>query len=441
MSLIFSYIICSHAYLSLIQPTRIPTALPTTLKPTPKPTLIIPITSRPTSTPEKTWQPLGDVISGNGRFGHSVSLSSDAKTLAIGALNYSDESNTNIGLVQIYTWVESTWQQLGQTITGQKSGDEFGSSVSLSSSGLTLAVSSQKSDTSGNSSGSVSVYAWDEGTSSWQQLGQTINGEAAGDNFGFSLSISPDGRSLAASSPYSNKGGLSSGSVRVFTWNTVTEEWLQLGSSINGSMLSFSGWSVSLSATRTVAIGARQSGSGSVKVYTYNDDSMNWIQLGETLTGNRSGDYYGHDVSISSNGSVLAVGAPRHDYQAGLGITNTGQIKVYEWNTSGIWTQVGQSINGVESGQQSGWSVDLSEDGNSVAVTSYNPNSDNRGKVEVYERKDDSWQQVGQAIMGDDGWCYDVSLDEEGTTLVGSTPNTDSMGDVRVFQFTPEEET
>jgi len=418
---------------SLTQPTRIPTALPTTLKPTPKPTLII--TSRPTKPPEKIWQPLGNIISGNGGFGHSISLSSDAKTLAIGAPNYSDnESNTNIGKVEVYTWVESTWQQVGQTITGQKSGDEFGSSVSLSSSGLTLAVSSPKSE---GGSGSVSIYTWDEATSLWQH-GQTINGETAGDNFGFSLSLSPNGRTLAASSPYSNKGGLSSGSVRIFTWNTIINEWIQLGSSINGSMLSFSGWSVSLSASRTIAIGARQSGSGSVKVYTYNDDSMNWIQLGQTLTGERGGDYYGHDVSISSDGSVLAVGAPRHDAKAGLGITNTGQTKVYEWNGI-IWTQVGQSINGIESGQQLGWGVDLSANGSSVVVASYNPNSDNRGEVTVYERKNDSWQQVGQTITGDDGWCYDVSLDGDGTTLVGSAPNTDSAGDVRVFQFTSED--
>ena len=170
---------------------------------------------------------------------------------------------------------------------------------------------------------------------------------------------------------------------------------------------------------------------------------MNWIQQGQTLTGDRSGDYFGHAVSISSNGSVLAVGAPRHDYQAGLGITNTGQVKVYEWNTSGIWTQVGQSINGIESGQQLGWSVDLSNDGSSVAVASYNPNSDNRGKVTVYERKNDSWQQVGRTITGDqngDGWCYDVSLDGDGTTFAGSSTNTDTAGNVRVFQFTSDEE-
>ena len=133
----------------------------------------------------------------------------------------------------------------------------------------------------------------------------------------------------------------------------------------------------------------------------------------------------------------MAVGAPRHDYQAGLGITNTGQTRVYEWNGI-IWKQVGQSINGIESGEQLGWSVDLSADGSSVAVSSYNPNSDNRGEVTVYEREDDSWYQVGQTITGGDGWCYDVSLDGDGNTLVGSAPNTDSIGDVRVFQFTSE---
>ena len=73
-------------------------------------------------------------------------------------------------------------------------------------------------------------------------------------------------------------------------------------------------------------------------------------------------------------------------------------------------------------------------------MASYNPNSDNRGEVTVYERKNDSWQQVGQTITGDDGWCYDVSLDGDSTTLVASAPDTDSIGNVRVFQFTLEEE-
>ena len=69
----------------------------------------------------------------------SVSLSSDGTTMAIGAYN-NDGNGTNSGHVRIYNYNENVWSQLGSDIDGEAATDYSGSSVSLSSDGTTLAI-------------------------------------------------------------------------------------------------------------------------------------------------------------------------------------------------------------------------------------------------------------------------------------------------------------
>ena len=71
--------------------------------------------------------------------GHSVSLSANGKTVAIGAL-YNNGNGTNSGHVRIYNYNDTSWVQLGQDIDGVASYDYSGSSVSLSSDGGTVAI-------------------------------------------------------------------------------------------------------------------------------------------------------------------------------------------------------------------------------------------------------------------------------------------------------------
>ena len=107
-----------------------------------------------------------------------------------------------------------SWIQIGQDIIGEANGDEFGWSVSLSDDGKTLAVGARSANVNGVSMGLVKVYQIDDSVSG--QLGDDIDGEAADDHLGLSVSLSADGNTVAISSPFNDDNGYSSGHVRVF---------------------------------------------------------------------------------------------------------------------------------------------------------------------------------------------------------------------------------
>ena len=89
----------------------------------------------------------------------------------------------------------SAQTQLGADIDGEATGDQSGWSVSLSSDGTTVAIGARLNDGNGNYAGHVRIYEYSSG--SWTQLGADIDGEAAGDQSGSSVSLSSDGTRVA----------------------------------------------------------------------------------------------------------------------------------------------------------------------------------------------------------------------------------------------------
>ena len=77
--------------------------------------------------------------------------------------------------------------------------------------------------------------------------------------------------------------------------------------------------------------------------------AQDWTQLGSDIDGEAAGDQSGFSVSLSADGSRMAVGAPIND---GNGI-NAGHVRVYDWNGSS-WVQTGTDIDGEAAGDQSG---------------------------------------------------------------------------------------
>ena len=183
--------------------------------------------------------------------GRSVSLSSDGKIVAIGA-DGNDVNGNGSGHVRIYEYSGSTWTQLGQDIDGEAPSNYSGWSVSLSSDGKIVAISAYAND---EWRGHVRIYKYSGST--WTKLGQDINGEAAGDQSGYSVSLSSDGRIVAIGAQYNDGNGSFSGHVRIYEYSGST--WTQIGQDIDGeSAGDRSGYSVSLSSDgRIVAIGAR----------------------------------------------------------------------------------------------------------------------------------------------------------------------------------------
>ena len=107
--------------------------------------------------------------------------------------------------------------QLGIDLVGEVSGDEFGLNTALSADGSILAVGGRKHD--GNT-GHVRVYRWDGSTNSWSQIGNDIDGEAAGDYSGSDLALSSDGLTVAIGAGGNGGNGANSGHVRIYTWNS-----------------------------------------------------------------------------------------------------------------------------------------------------------------------------------------------------------------------------
>ena len=92
--------------------------------------------------------------------------------------------------------------------------DYSGMSVSLSDDGKTFAIGATGS--SDNGTGHVRIYHMNDPGSSWKQIGLDIDGQSAGDNSGWSVSLSADGRTVAIGSTKNDDNGEESGHVRVF---------------------------------------------------------------------------------------------------------------------------------------------------------------------------------------------------------------------------------
>ena len=341
-----------------------------------------------------SWQLLGADIDGEGGgFGDSVSLSSDGSTVAIGA-------GTN-NSVRIYQYINSSWQQVGTDIDGEASGDGSGWSVSLSADGSTVAIGARFNGGNGSSSGHVRVYQYID--SSWVQLGTDIDGEAQGDSSGFSVSLSDDGSTVAIGAPSNDDNGDGSGHVRVYRY--INSSWQQLGTDIDGEAQSdSSGYSVSLSSDgSTVAIGARLndgngSSSGHVRVYQYINSS--WVQFGTDIDGEAQYDLSGSSVSLSADGSTVAIGALGNGGNGGNG-SYSGHVRIYQFINSS-WVQLGTDIDGEAAGDFSGSSVSLSADGSTVAIgaNGNDGNGTDSGHVRVFSLGLSNDNFEGRAELG-----------------------------------------
>jgi hypothetical protein len=99
-------------------------------------------------------------------------------------------------------------------------------SVSLNSAGNIVAIGAKFNDGNGDDSGHVRVYQLDGMT--WQKLGNDIDGEAAEDQSGVSVSLNSAGNIVAIGANFGDRNGFglgdNSGHVRVFTIQLPEEE-------------------------------------------------------------------------------------------------------------------------------------------------------------------------------------------------------------------------
>ena len=367
--------------------------------------------------------------------------------------------------------------------------DTFGESVSLSADGNTLAVgaSGESSSATGINNGDQTdnsltsagaVFVFSRNGSLWEQQAfiKASNADET-DFFGFSISLSADGNTLAvgafleASSAtgingvQTNNSVFGAGAVFIFVRNGSLWEQQAYIKASNTEADDFFGGSVSLSADgNTLAVGADGEASSATgingvqtdnsvssagAVYVFARNGPLWEQQAYIKASNtEEDDKFGNRLSLSADGNTLAVGAGGEDSsatgingdQAANSVSNSGAVYVFSRNGS-LWEQQAYiKASNTEADDFFGGSVSLSADGNTLAVGANEEDSsatgingdqtDNSlispGAVFVFARNGSLWEQQAFIKASNtnqaDRFGESVSLSADGNILaVGAT--------------------
>ncbi|PCJ12343.1 MAG: hypothetical protein COB04_17900 [Gammaproteobacteria bacterium] len=422
-------------------------------------------------------------------FGQSLSLSADGLTLAIGAFNEDSSAQgissssaqtannnaINSGAAYVYTrtTTDATWtQQAYIKADNTEAGDQFAWSLSLSANGNTLAVGANRESSAaakisatGSEQDSTHLTATDAGAAylfvrsnqTWtQQAYIKASNTEAGDQFGWSISLSENGDTLAVGAIDEDGDPIEiisdqdvieqqtfekSGTVYVFIRQENT--WLQhdtIKASNFGTADHF-GASVSLSADgNTLAVGAESESSNSNSIstdgsgesdntapgagaaYLFSRFDASWQQQAYIKASNSDeNDNFGHQVALSANGKTLAVSANKEDSSV-FGVNtngseeednesiNSGAVYIFQLIDS-VWNQQAYiKASNTEAEDNFGQSISLSESGRLLAVGANKEDSNatgaskngegessndlsSAGAAYVYSQNDAIWDQ------------------------------------------------
>jgi hypothetical protein len=400
-------------------------------------------------------------------FGIAVSLSADGNTLAVGAYqedsaasgidgDQADNSAHDAGAVYVFRRSDSGWYQQAYIKASNSDGswvddfgvlefgDNFGSAISLSADGNTLAVGAtgedsaatgidgDQADNSARNAGAVYVFSRTD--SGWYQQayikasntdGGTIN-MRIGDLFGHSVSLSADGNTLVV--------------------GAISEDSAATG--IDGDQ-------------------ADNSADDSGAVYVFSRSDSGWNQQAYIKASNTDvgailyvpGDNFGHSVSLSADGDTLVVGALNED-SAATGIDgdqtdnsadDSGAVYVFSRSDSGWNQQAYIKASNTDAYDVFGNAVSLAADGNILAVGAYQEDSgadgingnqadnseESAGAVYVFSRSDSGWNQqayikasnsegVWSELISGDSFGKAVSLSADGNALTVGAYGEDS---------------
>jgi hypothetical protein len=286
-------------------------------------------------------------------------------------LNEFEGGGSDVGQVRVFDWDGANWNQVGGDIFGEAASDWGGHGLSFSDDGVTLAISAPYNDGGANNAGHVRILGWDgvNWTQKGSDIDGENPDDRGG--MGTSTTLSGDGNTIVIGA-YSNRDGGSdgpwgpAGHARVYRWDG--DNWNQMGLDIDGQAGDWSGENTSISRDgNIVAIGARFSDgngqdSGTVRVFGW--DGSAWNQVGQDIDGEVAGDQFGSDLALSDDGNLLVAGAFLND---GNG-NDSGSARVFGWDGS-AWNQIGQDINGEAVDDKSGNRVSISSDGSVVAIS------------------------------------------------------------------------
>ena len=275
--------------------------------------------------------------------------------------------------------------------------------------------------------------------------GEDHQSSSQGERFGWVNAINDDGTIFVAGIPYEQNGGTTRGRVRVYKY--ISNDWQQLGSNINGSDIQGYensqkfGESVSINGDGTI-IAAGMPNRRMVLTYIYSNNSWNEFGLSTTLEGNDQESDFGRCVSLNGDGNILAIGAPWTN-----NAQDTGYVYVYKYNDiNDSWDQRGQILSGDNNGDHFGQAIELNPDGSIIAIgaadNTVNYATDGYVRVYKYDTINNSWNIIGSQILGSNSEAFGsaLSINDDGTRIIiggmfYSSSLHNSCGVARMYEY------
>ncbi len=253
---------------------------------------------------------------------------------------------------------------------------------------------------------------------------------APGDNFGFSLSISANGRAAVVGA-YEKNG--QHGAAYVFTrGGTAWQERLELMPPAGNEQDAF-GWSVALSGNGgTAIIGAIGKDAKAGAAYVFTRTGASWKLHQELMASDRAaGDNFAFSLALSADGDTAIIGAPAAD-------SFHGRAYVFERIGPG-WVQKQELRNpDASSYDEFASAVAISADGNTALIGAYEKNGQ-IGSAYVFARSGTAWkmQQELTPPVSDEpeafGWS--VALNANGNTaIIGAIGKNAGAGAAYIFK-------
>ena len=359
------------------------------------------------------------------QFGLSVSISGDS---AIVGSEFDDDLGAWSGSAYVFEEVGGVWTRIAKLLASDgAAGGAFGHSVSIS--GNTAVVGAYNDGYRGTGA----AYVFERIGGVWIQTAKLLASDgAAGDAFGFSVSISGD-TAITGAHGDDDRGRQYSGSAYVF--ERIGGVWTQVAKLLasDGAAGDAFGHAVSISGDTAVvgALADGDLGAYSGSAYVFERAGGVWTQTAKILAADgTASDCFGFSVSIS--GDTAVVGACYDDDLA----DRSGSAYVFG-KVGGVWTQIAKLLapDGA-AGDQFGCSVSINVGAVVVGACYDDDLADRSGSAYVFKNVGGVWTQVAK-LLASDGAAEDyfgtaVSISDE-TSLIGARGDELLTGSAYVF--------
>ena len=379
---------------------------------------IYPVTIDPTLAQEAKLT-ASDAAAGD-QFGLNVAI--DGETAVVGARSDDTAAGTDAGSAYVFVRSGSSWsQQAKLTASDAAAGDRLGISVAIS--GDTIVVGADFDNDAGSFSGSAYVFVR-SGTSWSQQAKLTAGDGAAGDQFGFNVGIS--GETVVVGAVGDDSGA---GSAYVFVRSGTSWSQQQKLTASDAAAGDLFGFAVTIGGD-TVGVGAPQDddgGSSSGSAYVFVRSGTSWSQqMKLTASDAAAGDQFGRNA-VGLSGDTLVTGAPGDDTGAG---SDAGSAYVFVRSGTSWSQQAKLTASDGAAGDTFGLSAGISGDTVVANASNDDDGGTNSGSAYVFTRSGTSWSQQQKLTASDaaagDQFGFSVSI--SGNTVVAGAPNDDDGG-------------